>query len=98
MRSTELTASAALVNDRRQRYRALPSGFAASNFRRRGLAARSHVGSRATALAPGPRPIGVGRTTVAVRPVGISNSGPQVLDRGDHGPCDPKCRDNPRQE
>jgi hypothetical protein len=58
----------------------------------------AHTSSRATPLAPWQRPIGVGRTTVAVRPVGITNSGPQVLNRGDHGPCDPKCRDNPRQE
>jgi len=61
-----------------------------ANFRLRGAAARSHVGARATPLASWQRPIGVGRTTVAVRPVGIINSGPQVLNRGDHGPCDPR--------
>src|SRR5437870_7821673 len=52
-----------------------------ANVRRRGAAARSHVGSRVTTLAPSQRPIGVGRTTVAVWPVGLVNSGPKVLNR-----------------
>src|SRR5439155_10817202 len=69
-----------------------------AHVRRRGAAARSHVGSRATLLAPWQRPIGVGRPTVAVRPVGIVNSGPKVLNRGDHGPCDPTFWDHPRGE